>query len=304
MPEFLVENSKKLKYNINITKNMGDIMSRDYYRLNKDHTFSIRGTAKLLNVASSRYGGDWHSVPHTHNHLELFFIVGGKGQFLIEDRLYPVDGNHLVIINPNVPHTEVSLNAQPLEYIVLGIEGIELAAGGNSNGKFSILDRYESMEISGCLRNILREMEQKNTGYEDVCQAYMEILLIRLMRTTALSVPAQPQTASANRQCAAVRRYIDLHFKEALTLEQLAEEGHMNKYYLSHAFKREYGVSPINYMISKRIEESKYLLAETDLSMSQIAQLLGFSSLSYFSQVFHRTQGQSPKEYRLSQKSV
>lgn len=279
-------------------------MSRYYYSLNKDQSFTIRGTAKLLNIASSRYGGDWHSVPHTHNHTELFFIVSGKGQFLIQDQFFPVGINNLVIINPNVLHTEDSLNAQPLEYIVLGIDGIELANDENSNGQFSILDHMESMEISGCLRNILREMEQKNTGYEDVCQAYMEILIIRLMRSTTLSVPSEPQISSGNRQCAAVRRYIDLHFKEPLTLEQLAEESHMNKYYLSHAFKREYGTSPINYMISRRIEESKYLLAETDLSMTQIAQLLGFSSLSYFSQVFRRTQSVSPLEYRQSTKTI
>ena len=279
-------------------------MSRSHYSISQNHDFIIRGTAKLLNVASSRYGGDWHSVPHTHNHMELFFIVGGEGQFLIEDRLYPVSINNLVIINPNVTHTEVSLNAQPLEYIVLGIDGIELANSSTSNGQFSILNHYESVEVSGCLRNILREMEQKNTGYEDVSQAYMEILIIRLMRTTALAIPARPQTVSTNRQCAAVRRYIDLHFKESLTLEQLAQEAHMNKYYLSHSFKREYNISPINYMISRRIEESKYLLAETDLSMSQIAQLLGFSSLSYFSQVFRRTQSISPMEYRKSTRGL
>ena len=273
-------------------------MSRSHYSLGRDQSFTVRGTAKLLNVASATYGGDWHSVPHTHNHMELFYIVGGKGQFLIEDRLYPVDPNSLVIISPNVIHTEVSLNAQPLEYIVLGVEGFELAAGENTNGQFCILNHFESAEISSCLRNILREMELKNTGYEDVCQAYMEILIIRLMRNTALYMATQPQHNSGNRQCAAVKRYIDLHFKEALTLELLAEEAHMNKYYLSHTFKREYGVSPINYMITRRIEESKYLLSETDLSMSQIAQLLGFSSLSYFSQVFRRTQGISPMEYR------
>jgi len=209
-------------------------MSRYYYSLSKDHSFTIRGTAKLLNVASSRYGGDWHSVPHTHNHTELFYIVGGKGQFLIEDQAFPVDANNLVIINPNVLHTEDSLNAQPLEYIVLGIEGIELATTDISNGRFCILDHFESVEISGCLRNILREMEQKNTGYEDVCQAYMEILVIRLMRATSIAVPAEPQTITTNRQCAAIRRYIDLHFKEPLTLDYLSKEAHINKYYLSH----------------------------------------------------------------------
>ena len=275
-------------------------MSRSHYSFDREQSYIVRGTAKLLNVARATYGGDWHSVPHTHNHVELFFIVGGKGQFLIEDRLYSVNTNDLVIINPNVTHTEVSLNAQPLEYIVLGIEGIELATGAHSNGQFCILDHFESAEFSSCLRNILRETELEQPGYEDICQAYMEILIIRLMRNTALSIPTEPQTIAGNRQCAAVRRYIDLHFKEPLTLEQLAEEAHMNKYYLSHAFKQEYGVSPISYMISRRVEESKYLLAETDLSMSQIAQLLGFSSLSYFSQVFRRTQDLSPMEYRQS----
>ena len=131
----------------------------------------------------------------------------------------------------------------------------------------------------------------------------MEILIIRLMRSTSLAVQTEPAGTSGNRQCASVRRYMDLHFKEPLTLEQLAEEAHMNKYYLSHAFKREYGVSPINYLISRRINESKYLLTETDLSMSQIAQLLGFSSLSYFSQTFRKTQGISPMEFRQSVKS-
>ena len=279
-------------------------MSRSHYSVDKELSYTIRGTAKLLNIASAKYGGDWHSVPHTHNHVELFYIIGGKGQFFINDQLYPVNTNHLVIINPNVIHTEVSLNAQPLEYIVLGVDGIELSISGTSNGQFCILDHFESLDMASCLRNILREMEMKQPGYEDVCQAFMEILIIRLMRSTGLSLPSETSAVSTNRQCAAVRRYIDLHFKEALTLEQLAEEGHMNKFYLSHAFKREYGVSPINYMISRRIEESKYLLAETDLSMSQIAQLLGFSSLSYFSQVFHRTQNISPKEYRQSQKSM
>lgn len=277
-------------------------MSRSHYAVDKELSYTIRGTAKLLNVASAKYGGDWHSVPHTHNHVELFYIIGGKGQFLINDDLYPVNTNHLVIINPNVIHTEVSLNAQPLEYIVLGIDGIELSINDTANGQFCILDHFESVDISSCLRNILREMEMKQPGYEDVCQAFMEILIIRLMRSTGLSVPNGIPSVSSHRQCAAIRRYIDLHFKESLTLDLLAEEAHMNKHYLSHAFKREYGISPINYMISRRIEESKYLLTETDLSLSQIFQLLGFSSLSYFSQVFRKSQSIPPIEYRQNSK--
>lgn len=275
-------------------------MSRDHYSLSQQQSSSVRGSARLLSVASSKYEGDWHSVPHTHKHVELFYIIGGRGQFLIEDRLYPVNTNHLVIINPNVTHTEVSLNAQPLEYIVLGIDGIELTVDEDHGGQFCILDHFGSVEISSCLRNILREIEMKQPGFEDICQAFMKILVIRLMRSTGLSLPDQTQVISANHQCAMVRRYIEQHFKESLTLDQLAEQAHMNKYYLSHTFKREYGISPIQFMLNRRLEESKYLLAETDLSMSHIAQMLGFSSLSYFSQVFRRMQNVSPLEYRQS----
>ena len=273
-------------------------MSRSHYSLDRNRTLPSRINTKLLSVASATYGGDWHSEPHTHNHMELFYIVGGKGQFLIDNDLYPVDANNLIIINPNVTHTETSLNAQPMEYIVLGVESVELISSENSNGKFRILSGFESVDISSCLRNILREMELKNGGYEDICQAYLEILIIRLMRTIELSILTSPTHTGKNRQCASIKRYIDLHFKEPLTLDVLAEEAHMNKYYLSHAFKREYGDSPINYMISRRIDESKYLLAETDLSASQIAQLLGFSSSSYFSQSFRTSEGISPSAYR------
>ena len=95
-----------------------------------------------------------------------------------------------------------------------------------------------------------------------------------------------------------VRRYIDAHFKENLSLDQLAALAHVNKYYLVHTFTREYGTSPINYLISRRIQESRRLLESTNHSLSQISHMLGFSSPSYFSQVFRKQMGVSPQEYR------
>ena len=101
-----------------------------------------------------------------------------------------------------------------------------------------------------------------------------------------------------SRECEFIRRYIDNHFKEDLNLDHLARLAHLNKYYLSHSFRREFGTSPINYLISRRVEESRFLLRKTDYSLSLIAEILGFSSLSYFSQSFHRVEGISPTEYR------
>jgi len=273
-------------------------MSNRRYVLDLAKENQLRSHTRLLNVSSARYGGDWHSTPHAHSYAELFYIVGGDGQFRIEDDLYPVRANQLVIVNPNVIHTEVSYDAHPLEYIVLGIEGLELSVTQNAASRFCILDYQGSGDVLTCMRHILRETESRQTGYELVCQAYMEILIIRVTRSTSLSVAATAALPMASRQCAAIRHYIDAHYKEPLDLDTLAGEAHVSKYYLAHAFKREYGISPINYLIGRRIEESRYLLRETDLSLSQIARLLGFSSASYFSQSFRRAEGMTPMDYR------
>ena len=65
--------------------------------------------------------------PHTHYCSELFYVIDGVGQFQVEDNIFPVSANDLVVINPNVSHTELGFNANPLKYIVLGIEGLELS---------------------------------------------------------------------------------------------------------------------------------------------------------------------------------
>lgn len=261
---------------------------------------NVLSHARLLNVSSAKYGGDWHSVPHTHSYAELFYTVGGKGQFRIDDKLYPVHANQLVIISPNVSHTEVSYMSSPLEYIVLGIDGLELSVDENNDGRFCIVDCPGGSEIVSCLRNIYRETEAQQPGYELICQAYMEILISRLMRSTSFSPSSRPNPTQVSRQCAAVRHYIDAHYKETLNLDMLASQAHVSKYYLAHAFKSEYGISPINYQISLRIKESRYLLRETDMSLSQISRILGFSSPSYFSQSFRKAEGLSPLDFRNS----
>lgn len=273
-------------------------MSYERYALDPSKAVDIRSSAKLLNVGNAKYGGDWHSVPHAHSYVELFYIVGGDGQFRIEDQLYPVRANQLVIVNPNVIHTEVSYDAHPLEYIVLGIEGLELSVDIHSDGRFCILDYQGGNDILNCLRNILQETNARQSGFETICQAYMEILIALLMRSISFSVIPTSSTSLAGHPCAIIRRYIDTHYKEQLDLDMLAKEAHVSKYYLSHAFKREYGISPISYQIARRIDESRYLLRETDHSLSQIARLLGFSSASYFSQSFRRSEGTTPMEYR------
>lgn len=270
-------------------------MSHNSYSLSQSG--GICNSLKLVNVGSAKYSGDWFSVPHTHSYAELFYVVGGMGHIQIDQEFHPVSACQLVIINPHVMHTEVSRNASPLEYVVLGIEGLELSAAENADGRFRILDHHDNDSISDCIHNILQESHNKQPGNEVICQAYMEILVTRLMRSINLAVNENP-LPSSNSQCTTVRRYIDAHFKEALTLDHLAEIAHVNKYYLAHSFKEQFGVSPISYQLQRRIDESCMLLSQTDLSLTQISRILGFSSSSYFSQAFRKSQSVTPMEYR------
>ena len=73
---------------------------------------------------------------------------------------------------------------------------------------------------------------------------------------------------------------------------------HINKYYLVHAFKSYKGISPINYLIGRRVEEARYLLESTNYPVTKIGEITGFSSQSYFSQTFKKFAGISPNEYR------
>lgn len=277
-------------------------MSTDKYELIQGN--SIRKTAKLLYITSAKYGGDWHSVQHTHNCSELFYVIDGQGQFLIESHTYPVSTNDLVIVNPNVLHTELSLNASPLSYIVLGVEGLELTApAGENNSNFCIINFKNIREtILHYLQNMLYEIGAKHPGYEIVCQDLMEILIVLLGRQTNFSTLLAPVGKKTSRLCGATKRYIDTHYQEEITLDKLAEINHVSKYHLAHAFTEEYGISPINYLLNKRIQEAEHLLATTDFSLSLISYTTGFSSSSYFAQIFKKQRGCTPREFRKKSK--
>ena len=273
-------------------------MSHTNYAFSLTEDASSRPQMVLRNAASAKYGGDWHSIPHSHSYTELFYIVGGDGQFQISGSLFPVRTHQLVVVNPNVLHTEVSYEDHPLEYIVLGIEGLELKLPDSDEAQYCIYSFPESNHVLTWMQSVLQEMQERRPEYQTACLALLDLIMVELIRSASIWVSQSQARFPSNRQCASVRHYIDRHYKENLTLDTLAQKASINKYYMAHAFKREYGVSPINYLIACRIREGKRLLAETDLSLSQIATVLGFSSSSYFSQRFRNAEGLSPTEYR------
>lgn len=256
--------------------------------------------SKLLYISMSKYEGDWHSIPHTHHFTELIYILSGKGCFLLNEQVYPITSDDLIIVTPNTEHTEQSLDANPLEYIVLGIEGITFLEKGGENEAVHILCNYShKTELRTILNMLLMEAQHEQYGYQLICQNLLEILLVYITRTQML-IPASVGSAKMTKECGQIKRYLDSNYSDSITLDTLADMTHMNKYYLVHAFNRYTGLSPINYLNSRRLKVSEELLTTTNHSIAQIAGLVGFSSQSYFAQVFKKEKGITPNEYRRS----
>lgn len=272
-------------------------MGNTRYQLNTQQLKKIN--SKLIYISTSKYGGDWHSILHTHPFSELFYVISGSGSFVVEDQVFTVKENDLVIVNPNVEHTEKSFHASPLEYIALGIDGLTFGMQKEGTQKNYSLHNYtkSTQNILFYLNIMLKEIEEKNTDYEIVCQNLLEVLLICIVRDQKLSLSAT-HTKKMHKECGLIKRYIDANYFENITLDILAELSHLNKFYLVHSFTKFTGLSPINYLIEVRIQEAKSLLVSTNLSIAQISSSVGFSSQAYFSQSFKKATGKTPNEFR------
>ncbi|GAA0591670.1 AraC family transcriptional regulator [Virgibacillus siamensis] len=255
-------------------------------------------TFKLLYVTRSEYDRGWHSTQHSHHFTELFYIVKGQGSFVLPDHEIPVKENDLVIINPNVEHTEKSNWKDSLEYIALGVEGFSFSHTDETESQMGLYTyQGEREDILFYLNKLLDEIQNNNAEYEIICQNIIEILIVKLKRGKQLTIE-KAETRNINKATAFIKYYINQNYRDLLTLDTLAEAGHINKYYLAHTFKKDMGISPIEYLNKIRIREAKTLLDTTDYNIAEIAAITGFSSQSFFAQAFKRATSQTPTSYR------
>lgn len=258
-----------------------------------------RLSAKLLYVSIAKYGDDWESTPHTHQFTEIFYVLKGKGRFMIDNHRFNVKENDFIIVAPGVEHTEYSLNDVPLEYAVVGIEGVNFFQHNQGSSISYKVYNYPSYreEFMFYLRMIVRETKSSGVYSQEICNNLFELLIITLIRKGDFFIAPQ-SVQSYNKECDKIRRFIDLNYQQNISLDDLVAVSHINKYYLVHSFKKAYGITPINYLIRKRIEESNHLLASTNNSISNISRKVGFSSPTYFTQIYRKNTGITPTEYR------
>ena len=144
---------------------------------------------------------------------------------------------------------------------------------------------------------MFNELRQKQPFYTEITHHYLEILLHHIQRITHCEVTTYSAVHIPN-ELETVKTYIDSHYQDIISLEGLARLSNWDKYYFSHMFTKTFGISPINYLLERRILHSKDLLIHTDHSIAQVAESTGFSSQNYFAQAFKKHTGETPVQYR------
>ena len=104
-------------------------MSNYCYRFGEDN--QQLSTPQLLYITEAKYENDWHGALHTHNFMELFFVLEGKCTFQINNHTFPIQENDLLIVNPNVLHAEYGNEDTPLHYIVIAVDDMQLHIDSN-----------------------------------------------------------------------------------------------------------------------------------------------------------------------------
>ncbi len=119
--------------------------------------------------------------------------------------------------------------------------------------------------------------------------------------TLLMEQPWHPESITVSRkrlELTAVKEYLDEHYMEKIALDDLSEHFFINKFYLSKIFKETYGTTVNNYLISKRITRAKQLLRFTNMTVDEIGVAVGMTDANYFSRMFRKVEGISPREYR------
>ena len=121
-------------------------------------------------------------------------------------------------------------------------------------------------------------------------------LLVMIMEGSV--VYDRPTTGKSRKDVEPIRDYLDEHFREKISLDELADKFFINKFYMTRIFKEQYGTSINSYITGLKITQAKELLRFSDDSLEMIGEKCGIGDANYFSRTFKKVEGISPREYR------
>ena len=268
----------------------------------------IRSTYEIYHYRDSRMD---EVALHHHDFYEVYLLLGGNAEYIIENRTYRVTPGDVLFINPNELHQPI-LRPEEGDYerLVLWIDK-------------NYLDQFASLgtDLKHCFRlaqanhtNLIRvepgklellitlleharmELESTEFGSEIVSDTVLIQALVLLNRM-ALKGGIVPQLRDKSDSLVSrVLAFINEHYAEEISLDDLANRFFVSKYHLSREFSRLTGVSVYRYIIQKRLIMAKELLSRGG-SSTEVYQSCGFGDYSNFYRAFRSEYGVSPREY-------
>ena len=284
---------------------MQDPQVQCFVKRNYQPAFTSETMPRLLYVSRRPPTQEAHPrLLHAHpDFVEVLLIDEGSARFLIGDNTYEVGAGDLLVFNSGVVHDELS--GSPFGSWCIAVGGLRLP-GLREN---SLIPEDEAPvhpvgaelpDLRALYDIMFRYLSTERPDCEVFCHRLMLALLDRALTITgslSLRMPSNPEPGSLARQ---VQEYIDHHFREPLTLQDLGDALHASPYYLSHVFKEASGYSPMQYLTRRRIGEAQNLLVETDLPIARIAEQVGYDTQNYFNLQFSKYVGMPPRKFRQS----
>lgn len=237
---------------------------------------------------------------HTHNNIELMYLQSGKCTLLFSSgEQYTLQSGDIFIINKNRSHCEQKKSANEIIIYYLGI----LENTHNEQKIINFLNAEKSPLIkvshSKLILSLITKLffEAKTTPpyFRQNTACLLTSLLLSLARLNNGIASENPKTSVHIKN---IINYIELNYYKNCTLDTVAVNLHLSKYYVSHLFKTQMSITLTDYIINKRLTEAKKLLRSGNFSISKISKLIGYSDPLYFSRLFKDRIGIAPQDYR------
>ncbi|MBQ7839858.1 MAG: AraC family transcriptional regulator [Lachnospiraceae bacterium] len=234
------------------------------------------------------------TLPHLHTHLELIYLTEGSSIATVDYKDYRFEKGDISLSFPNQIHCYH--DCEPVcGYMLIFSNDLfkELKEMFQTKVPSSPIIKKEQLppRIRGSLEKILHNNQADSYFEKITARGYFLGLLGELLPAMTLS-----QKSSSHDSIKSILTYCSDKYLEPLSLDTLAEDLHLNKYYISHIFKERMGISFTDFINALRVEHACSLLEEHS-DMTEIAFSSGFSSIRTFNRAFAKSMGMPPREY-------
>ena len=155
-----------------------------------------------------------------------------------------------------------------------------------------------NLELAQTLNKLIQICSGSALGKDILADLTLQELIVHIIQTQNLEATEQAAYLHEDSPLAFVVNYIRANISEKIQVDELSEKACMSRASFYRAFKREFSISPLDFILKEKIKKAKHLLSETQSSVTDICYQLGFSDLNYFGRQFRKSEGISPSQYR------